>query len=207
MRLYLIRHGQTHRNRNNDLIGQSPEEPLSTKGAQQAEVLGKRLKDEGISFAEVYCSPYDRARTTCQLALGIDVKMIIDERLREYSTGSAQDKQRHEMITEETLKRMMELGMHFGWPEGETLFEVEKRAAQWLFDVIQKHQDTNANIAAFSHGMTLKCLLHYILQFDHKLTWRMDINNTGISILDYKLNHWFIKTINDRAHLTKELYK
>lgn len=208
MRLYIFRHGQTARNLHPELIGQSPTEPLSEMGVQQAQLLGKRIKNEGIKFEEIYSSPYKRAMETCHLALDVSGDHItVDDNLREYSTGDAQDKLRHELVTEDMFSRMMDLGMHFGWPNGETLFEVEKRAALWLYSMLQKHRHDIGNIAVFSHGMLIKCLLHYILQFDHKMAWRLSIDNTSVSVLDYKLDHWFLKSINDQEHLPKEMRK
>ena len=202
MRIYLIRHGKTNRNDHPELIGQSPEEPLNELGKEQAKLLGERFKKENIKFDEVYCSPYIRALDTCKIVTSLlDNQITIDERLREYGTGMATDKVRHEIINEDIFNRMMELGMHFAWEGGESLFDVEKRASLWLYDTLQKHKDTSNNIAVFSHGMVIKTLLHYIMQFDHHLSWRIDIKNTAISTLDYKLDHWFPKTINDTAHL------
>ena len=206
MRLHLIRHGQTERNKHPEIIGQAPEEPLSDKGKEQAKLLGQRLQAEQLSFKEVYCSPYKRALDTCHIATGLTSdQLTIDQNLREYGTGLMEDKLRHEVITEDIFNQMNVLGMHFAWPEGDSLYDVEQRAAIWLYRAIQKHQHTTDSIGVFTHGMVIKCLLHFIMQFDHKLTWGMDIKNTAITMLDYKLNHWFVKRINDTGHLQKEM--
>lgn len=204
MRIYLIRHGQTARNlKDNQLIGQSPDEPLTKRGEDQAMALGRRFAKEALVFKEVYCSPYTRAVETCKWACSyIDTpKPIIVDDLREYSTGEATHKNRAEVITAEVFEAMTELGMHFNYVGGESLFEVQKRMAKWLFGVMQKYKDTNESIAAFSHGTSIKCLIQYIMQFDQRLAWRVSIDNTSMSVFDYKLDHWFVKSINDLAHL------
>jgi 2,3-bisphosphoglycerate-dependent phosphoglycerate mutase len=208
MRIFFIRHGQTERNINGrHLIGQSSTEPLNETGRNQAKLLGQRLKKDGIVLQDVYSSPYSRALETCKIALGEaytkenQPTINIAEELREYSTGEATGKNRGDVITMDVLSEMNELGMHFHYPGGESLFEVEKRTAHWLYSIIQQHKDTSANIAAFSHSMTLKCLIHYILNFDHRMVWRLDIENTSMSVFEYKLDHWFIKSINDTKHL------
>lgn len=187
-----------------EFIGQSPDEALSETGVAQAHLLRERLKEEKLTFKEVYCSPYKRAQETCRLALP-DQEITLSEELREYSTGDAEDKSRAEMITFDTLCQMKELGMHFGWPGGETLFEVQKRASKWLYDVMTKYKDQYVNIAAFSHGITLKTLIQHIMGFEQRLTWRLTLNNTALSVFDYKLDHWFVKTINDTSHLPYHL--
>ena len=203
MRLYLVRHGQTNRNQHPEFIGQAPDEPLTELGLKQARKLGDWLSTNKVEFKAVYCSPYKRALDTCHLALPKHPNITVVEELREYSTGDAENKKRHEMITEEILDEMMELGMHFKWPKGESLFEVEQRSAKWFHTMLQKHKHDIDNIAIFSHGMTIKCLLHFIMQFDHKLTWRTTLDNTSMSILDFKLDHWFLKSINTTPHLTQ----
>jgi broad specificity phosphatase PhoE len=201
MRLFLIRHGQTVRNTHYDLIGQDPMEELSELGIKQAHLLRQRFQEEKVVFKEVYSSPYKRAVDTAYLAIPDLSRLTIVEALREYSPGTAENKSRSALMTDKVMDEMEQLGMHFGWPEGETLFQVEARVAKWLQDVVRKYQDEYINIAAFSHGMTIKTLLHYIMQFDQHMTYRLSISNTSLSILDFKLDHWFIKSINDTSHL------
>jgi len=204
LKLYLLRHGQTQRNiKSNEFVGQSPIEPLTELGKKQAELLGIRFKKENISFKEIYCSPYTRALDTCNIACSqfTDQKPIIVDELREYSTGEATDKSRPEVFTFEALNEMNELGMHFSHKGGESLYTVEQRASKWLFSVMEKYKNTDAKIAAFSHGMTIKCLIHFIMEFDQKMTWRLSLDNTAISLFDFKFGCWFVKSINDTAHL------
>lgn len=200
MRFYFIRHGKTGRNDRPDLIGQDPEEELSNLGKTQAALLGNRLKNENLEFAEVFCSPYRRAIDTCKLALPDVLPTVIDD-LKEYSTGAAINQSRLDLITYEVLDEMEHRGMHWSWPEGESMYDVEQRASKWLYQALIKYKDKEVNLAIFSHGQTIKCLLHFIMQFENSLTWRLSIDNTSISIADYKLEHWFIKSINDTSHL------
>ena len=207
MRLYLIRHGQTARNlRGNELIGQDPDEPLTTLGEKQALLLGKKIADSKIVFDEIYCSPYPRASNTCNIVLKecSNKEPIIDARLREYSTGEATNANRKDIITFDVLNKMNELGMHFSYKGGESLYMVEQRAAEWLFDVMEKHKNSNKRIAAFSHGMVIKCLSHWIMKFDQSLTWTLTVDNTSISEFEYKLGRWFVKGMNNTNHLTRE---
>jgi broad specificity phosphatase PhoE len=57
------------------------------------------------------------------------------------------------------------------------------------------------NIFVFSHGMTIKCLLHYIMGFDQGFTWKLTLENTSISKLYFSQEGWRLLTINDHAHL------
>lgn len=200
MKLYLIRHGQTERNvKSNQFVGQSSNEPLTDFGKKQAELLGKRFRRDKLVFDKVYSSPYDRAKTTCLISC--KQEPIIADELREYSTGEAEDKNRAEVFTYDAVMEMVGLGMHFGHKGGETLYEVEKRAAKWLYQVMQEYQNTEYKIAAFSHGMTIKTIMHYIMEFDQKMTWRINLDNTSITHFEFKLGQWFLNGVNDTRHL------
>ena len=204
MKIYLIRHGQTNRNiEANEYIGQPEEEPLTELGRKQASLLGERLKKENLTFKEIYCSPYSRAKETCEIACSkfTEQKPTYIDALREYSTGKATSKKREEIITFDLLNKMSELGMHFSYEDGESLFQVQRRVCDWFYGVMEQYKNTNEKIAIFSHGMTIKCLIQYIMGFDHRLTWRLSLDNTAISLFDYKFGHWFVKNINDTKHL------
>ena len=62
----LVRHGQTPYNAERRLQGQR-DIPLSPLGIEQAENLGRRLKDEGARFDALYCSRLQRARVTAEI--------------------------------------------------------------------------------------------------------------------------------------------
>lgn len=201
---YLIRHGQSIRNTQKDLIGQYPDTKLSVNGKHQANQLAKYLHEFGFSNPNgIYCSTYTRAIETCSACYNSRVYGPInyDERLIEYNAGDMLDKSRKEILTPEMLIKINNEGMDFKYPNGESLFEVERRASEWLNECLDKYKNFNekVNIMVFSHGMTIKCLLHHVMQFDHKLAWRMDIYNASISHIQYKCGEWFVKSINDSS--------
>jgi len=96
-------------------------------------------------------------------------------------------------------------GMGFKFPNGESLLDVEFIASRWLGKEIVSNpftrNDKPLKIAIFSHGMTIKCLLHWIMQFDHRMTWKIKTENTSISTVHLKNGEWFIESINDTSHL------
>lgn len=203
--LYLVRHGESIRNLQPHLIGQEPDEPLSPHGERQAKILGEYFRDHLVKFDSIHASPYKRALDTCLIAceqFGGELDTIVPE-LREYSAGDMKDKNRNEVITPSVLEEMNNLGMAFKWKNGESLYEVEGRAGAWLELTLQRAKE-NDKIIFFSHGMTVKCLLHYIMHFDQHLTWRLALDNTGVCKLEMKKGQWFVKTINDTRHLEHE---
>jgi broad specificity phosphatase PhoE len=212
--LTLIRHGQSTSNQNPDLMGQTPDVPLSDKGVKQAQRLWHRLSPEMQQFDEFYCSTYTRAIQTAEIATNYNRKLTQVHDLREYSAGDWTGASRSQTVTLPVGARMGLLNHNFLPPNGESLAQVERRASLWLESEILYNQEKQAKAAelaktsqvanyyVFSHGMTIKCLLHYILGFDKAMTWKVTIENTSISKLYFGKDGWRLLSINDHAHLS-----
>jgi probable phosphoglycerate mutase len=203
---FLIRHGESKRNATPDLMGQSPDEELTYWGKEQAKKLGHfLLRGCPETFDRVYASPYKRAWETAQIACANFQDEFFDitpvDALREYSAGDMLDKSRKEVLSEETLEKMNNLGMNFKFPNGESLYDVEGRVSTWMNGILKFETKSVQNILVFSHGMAIKCLLHYIMQFDQKMTWRVKIDNTSITKVRFKDGVWYIESINSIPHL------
>ena len=214
--LTLVRHGQSEVNANPDRMGQLPTVPLTALGREQAGKLNQRFIKERQYFDYIFASPYTRAHDTAKLAVGSpnDERIMLAHDLREYSAGDWTDASRSATITPSVKMTMGYLNHAFLPPNGESLHQVERRASKWLEENIlynpemyektwEYHTEGRINnIVIFSHGMTIKCLLHYIMGFDKHLTWKVTIDNTAISRLYFGKNGWRILSINDSAHLT-----
>lgn len=93
----MVRHGESAGNVARDLAesqglerialdSRDVDVPLSDRGREQAEALGALLTDSPPDA--VWTSPYLRARQTAEIALaGLDVPVVVDERLREREFG------------------------------------------------------------------------------------------------------------------------
>lgn len=213
--LYLIRHGQSAVNALPDRIGQFPDTPLTEKGEKQAWKLNERFKKEEQKFDKVFSSDYVRAHETAKIAVcGTYSDIVLSHDIREYSAGDWNGASRKEALTPQVMMRMGLLTSGFLPPNGESMHMVERRASQWLEDEILYNKDMIAEataraaagkapmeIAAFSHGMTIKCLLHYVMGFDQSFLWKLTLENTSISKLYFGKEGWRLLTINDHAHL------
>lgn len=213
--LYLIRHGQTPTNSDGTAVGQTGDSPLTEHGRLQAHLLGERLAYKDlVTFDKVYSSDYVRAHDTAKIATGNNQPIILAPELREYSAGDWTGSKRDEVYNVPALLRMAAMTNAFLPPNGESLHMVERRASKWLEDnilynkLVQEEADRRhvkklppQNIFVFSHGMTIKCLLHYIMGFDQSFTWKVTLENTSISKLYFDHKGWRLLTINDHAHL------
>lgn len=215
--LSLIRHGQSVFNTTPDRMGQFSDTPLTEKGQEQARKLNIRFVKEQRRFDAVFSSDYLRAHDTAKIALDRIYKIEdikLSPALREYSAGDWNGASRAKELTPEVRLRMGLLNSGFLPPNGESMHMVERRASQWLEDNIlynknmiaeaTKRRDNKQKplkLAVFSHGMTIKCLLHYVMGFDQSFIWKLTLENTAICKLHFGAEGWRLLTINDHAHL------
>ena len=170
LRIILVRHGETVWNQKGEFY-EDPEIGLTELGERQAKAVGSKLffdyAYEGKVGGDVvaYCSPYQRAKETCRIALessGIDCYVCYDDRLRERDltglTGIG--------INPKVLGKPYVYGKVLSmkdyrdvWTEGslmaekfgvEPISEVKVRAKDCLEDFKVWHPD--GTVLIFSHG-------------------------------------------------------
>lgn len=204
--LYLIRHGQSEINMCPELLGQYSNTKLSLLGIKQGYLLNSFLKKENCNFDYIFSSSYLRALHTAKLATDSTSIIEVDD-LREYSAGDWIGCKRSEVLNEETISQMNIHDLHFLPPNGESLSQVSRRASKWLEDNILYNQTyNNKNIALFSHCMTIKCILQYIMGFDKNFTWKLSIDNTSVTRLSFGSKGWMLHSLNDTSHLKQYIY-
>ena len=210
--LTLIRHGESVTNTKPDLMGQEADIPLSGKGYKQAELLRERLSKETLDY--VYSSPYKRALDTACIAVAPPSKIMLAPDLREYDAGDWTGASRKATLTPEVKLKMKVMEQAFLPPGGESMHQVERRAAKWLEDNIMYNKKfaeyaTNRrntgcaplNIFCFSHGICIKSLLHYVMGFSQSFTWKISIDNTSLTKLYFGQDGWHLISVNDCSHL------
>lgn len=208
--LDLIRHAATERNQSlEDLIGQSAEEPINAAGKQQAQQLAERFHKNGTSFDYVYVSPYLRAQETCKIVctnFPKTIPVITVPDLREINQGDGFNKSRKEVYAAGNRELIEHCGMSNSFPNGENLYQVQFRTMQWLDKEILSNPFTRSDkplrIAIFTHGMNIKCILQAILNSDHRMTWRIGVENCSITSLRLRDGFWFLDKLNDTSHLS-----
>ena len=210
--IYLIRHGESTANIIPDLIGQEPNTELTSNGVNQAGRLGSRFLKAGIELDRIYSSTYKRAMDTANIfakVTGYKSSMGLSSDLVEYNAGAWKGKRRSDIYADvENIQKLTYLNMNFVFPNGESYMQVERRASSFIEreivcnkDILAMAEDKSLQIAIFSHGQTIKAILHYILGFDQSFMWKISINNTAVTHLVFGDRGWFLRSLNDTAHL------
>lgn len=204
--LYIFRHGKSLMQTKDWLIGgRSNETPLIGKGIYQSYLLGNRLKKSKIVFDEIYSSSATRTRETSRIACSIIgfplEKIVVCEDLLEQNQGDWEGKPRQEIYTPEILAKINSDNWHFTPPNGESQRAVEERMLGWINQNLVTRYADNISAGIFGHGTAIKCLLRGIMGFSPKITYKIAIENTSITRLNYNEKGWHVLSVNDAGHL------
>jgi broad specificity phosphatase PhoE len=179
-RLHVVRHGESAGNVARDLAEAGELEridiahrdmdvPLSDLGRQQAQALGawwaEQPADERPNV--VYASPYVRAEQTASLAVesgGLDVSMVLDERLREREFGVLDGLTRKGITTlfPDESERRTRLGKFYHRPPGgESWSDVALRVRAVLDDI--RRDCDNERVMIVAHQVVV-LLVRYVVE-------------------------------------------
>lgn len=203
----LIRHAESEMNAKFPHLigGRTNPTPLTEKGLAQAALLGRRFAIERPDFAVVYASPAIRTIGTARAVhdiWGVTHDIIIDDRLQELSQGDWEGKLRADHHTAEVIAAIIELKGRHKAPNGESQYDVEARMVAFMEECLERHQ--GKTVAAYSHGVAIKCVGRFVQDWDPRKTYHTEIENTSITVVDYHhdLKEWRLRRLNDAAHLT-----
>jgi probable phosphoglycerate mutase len=144
--VYLARHGETAWSVSGQHTGRT-DIPLTERGERNARRLGERLK--GMTFAQVFTSPLQRAMRTCELA-GFGKVAVPDADLLEWDYGEFEGR------TSEQIRAVAPDWDLFrdGCPGGEKPEHVAARADR----IVQRVRAVHGDVLIFSSGHFLRVL-------------------------------------------------
>lgn len=189
---YLLRHGETAWNADNNRYCGRTDISLTEKGIKQAESVRDQLK--GIEFTGIYSSPLQRAKVTAEIASGKSVQT--DQRLIEVDFGKWEYKTREEFINEDpalwTLWNNDPATARAGGT-GETGLEVVTRVDKFFQEIqdnfsngnflVVAHNGINRLYMAHKLGMPLKNY-RQIVQLNSSIT-QFTLDNESVFTLNF----------------------
>jgi probable phosphoglycerate mutase len=144
--IYVARHGETAWSLTGQHTGLT-DLPLTERGEHNAMRLKDRLKD--LDFKQVYVSPLQRARRTCELA-GFGAVAEIDPDLVEWDYGQYEGRRSAEIHAERPDWELF----RDGCPGGESPAQVAVRADR----VVSRVREVSGNALVFSSGHFIRVL-------------------------------------------------
>lgn len=189
--VYILRHGETTWNADNNRYCGRTDITLTEKGFKQAETVRQQLV--GTSFDAVYSSPLYRAYETARIASGLDV--VKDSRLIEADFGQWEGKTKEEFTSEDPRSWQAwaaDPGNNRAGNTGETANEVVARVDDFFRELLQKHKNGQVMVVAHNGvnrlymasklGMPLKNY-RQLMQQNSSIT-RFTLDEDGVLTLD-----------------------
>lgn len=200
MRLILVRHGETEWNRQRRIQGNRSDTRLSQEGLKEADRLAATLRAERIDA--IYSSPLKRAAETARAiaeACGVPVQLVED--LREIDVGELDGLFERELTGrhQDAWRGLREGDASTPLPGGESLKDVQKRAA-WAVDrMLERHVDGTVVIVA--HLLTNLAILCQALEMDLGQVIQLRQAPASVTVLDMTTRGNSLVLFNDTCHL------
>lgn len=186
--IYIIRHGQTEKNKAKVLQGRS-DVPLNDAGRQQAAEVRERFEREGISFDKIYTSPLVRAVETAQIVAGAAPHQIVtgaapqqfevDSRLIEMDYGPYEGADLTNPAPE--IVTFFSDFVHNPAPKGmEQLVQVVARTGAFVEEV----KGLPSNILVSTHAIAMKGILEYLTPSSQGAYWSTYIGNCAVYVAE-----------------------
>ena len=189
--VYLARHGETAWTLSGQYTGVT-DLPLTERGERNASRLEERLR--GLSFAQVFTSPLQRTRRTCELA-GFGRVAEIDRDLVEWNYGEYEG--RHSADVHRAHPDWMIF--RDGCPGGESPSEVGARADS----AIKRVRAIQGNVLLFSSGHFLRVFAARWLGLEPAAGRFFLLSTASLSALTYEhtLSEPAIRLWDDDRHV------
>ena len=175
MNIYIVRHGETAKNKEKLLQGRS-NSPLNENVIRQAEIARDFLRSQNIRLDRICSSPLTRAAQTGKIIAGNDVPLLFDDRLLEMDygpyEGTSLANPPREIIT------FFQDFVHNPAPEGmESLAHVTERMGEFLQDILS---DKDENVLIATHAIAMKGALEYLTPDAEGMYWAKYVGNCDI---------------------------
>ncbi len=199
MKLFLVRHGETQRNREGRVLGQG-NQPLTELGKRQVSAVAGAMAGESI--AALYTSPLKRAMETAGtigLALGLQPQPA--DGLAEVNVGELDGLTSQEMRSRhpEFMARWEQDPGPARMPGGESLADLQDRAWQVVLSILRDHPDEQ--VVAVSHNFPIETLVCQTLGLPLAGVRRLRVDLASVSIIDLQEGRNRLVRLNDTSHL------
>jgi len=172
----VVRHGETAWTVTGQHTGRT-DIPLTARGEEQARALGASLRE--MRFGDVFTSPLQRARRTCELA-GFGAIATVDADLVEWDYGEYEGRRTAEIRVDHPTWRLFKDGC----PKGESAADIGARTDR----VVDRLRRCVGNVLLFGHRDMSRVMAARWLEFPALEGRRFYLDPGSLSLLGYDHN-------------------
>jgi 2,3-bisphosphoglycerate-dependent phosphoglycerate mutase len=202
-RVVLIRHGETHWNREGRIQGFHGDSPLTPAGREQVRSLGERMAREEVEL--LYSSDSVRARETADpIAAATGLQVVHDRELRERAYGIFEGCRYAEVEGRfaAEFERFRSRDPHYVPPGGESAAQFRDRILAAFRRIALGA--TGRCAAVVTHGGVLGILYREAMGMPLEAPRNYPIANASLNRLRFAEGRWSLDGWGDVAHLRAE---
>lgn len=199
--LILVRHGETEWNRAGRIQGHS-DSPLTREGVEQAEAMGKRLRE--LPIDAVVASDLGRAHHTAAiLCQHLDHSIVPATALRERAFGVGEGLTYAEIDERfpEMFSRVRQTDPDFAAPGGESRRQFHDRIVSGLVELSRQYK--GSRVLVVTHGGVLAAVYRWLNGLPVSSPHTIEIPNVGYNQVSHSHTDdaWQIEVWADVSHL------
>jgi broad specificity phosphatase PhoE len=206
LKLILVRHGETHWNKDGLVQGADSDIELNDTGLEQAGRLAAFLKNEPITA--VVSSPLRRAIATAEIiASQHELSVEIDQGLKELRVGDLEGTSISNLPTtfSRFLLRWWQEEEALKLPNGESLVDLQQRAWRVIESLLERHktssdQSRDGTTAVVSHYFVTLAIILKALDLPLKYFIKFKLDLGGVSVLEFRDYGARLVTFNDTSY-------
>ncbi len=211
----LVRHGRTTANASGVLAGWLPGVALDELGREQADAVGRRLREAQVALVRVVTSPLPRCVETAERMLAevgteaAGIPLAVDDRLGECRYGAWTGRPLAELAKEPLWRVVQDHPSAAVFPEGagdtagmpaESISAMSARAVAAVREIdaaIAAEHGPGAVWVAVSHGDVIKAILADAAGTHLDLFQRVVVDPASVSVVRYTSSRPFVVRTND----------
>ena len=206
MKLILVRHGETHWNKERRIQGGDSDIKLNDTGLEQARKLASFLANEPI--IAIRSSPMQRAIATAQaIASYHQVPVEVDQGLKELRVGDLEGMSLANLgitFSQFLIQWWQERGT-LKLPNGESIIELQQRAWNAVEKLLEKHKtspehNTETAVVVVSHYFVTLTIILKALELPLDYFNKFKVDPSGISIIEFRDGRARLVTFNDTSY-------
>jgi probable phosphoglycerate mutase len=200
LEILLVRHGETHWNREGRVQGYHADSPLTETGLEQARALARRMAAEALDA--LYSSDLGRTRqTVAPIVQSTRLQVNFDSRLRERNYGTFEGRTFLEVERDfpEAYAHFRTRDPHFAAAGGESTVQFHDRVIMALESIAS--QAAGVRIAVVAHGGVLGVMYRHAMNIPIEAPRHYTVANASINRFGYERGEWRILEWGDVSHL------